>query len=406
MATTLLLATNNANESLSKIFYPTCVSWNNTMEQWKYSIKPTKGFLLHLLTSIILQLNILIAVLFTVYCAFYEPDMFPLRKLQLVSALLVCCGSWSFLDCFLIFCGQEMVSIANWATVCIKKLKLFPRPKRHSNIVKELCTEIQKVTGSNSEVDFFGIAAGYAFVSCAAILCIISFTVVISDADILYLAIVSFCSIFNLNSVWLYSWYLYFIRFLVFMNVYQCVTVVAPTFAVVSAAIVQGLIYTLNFLKRGTLTYENTKLFKNIFVAKCLVFNMLKWFNSIFLSGAFFVFLLTTNLSFYGKTFLPGHLYILILLVASTMLWFTAFILYYENFSYKSSCYIIKRWKSQLALGVAARPKYIRLIVSSLQPIAIPVGDIGIVDTDIEINYFSAVLTYVVNTSVIFKNFF
>ncbi len=168
-----------------------------------------------------------------------------------------------------------------------------------------------------------------------------------------------------------------------------------------SCAIVQGLIYSLKFLERGNLTFGNTKIFKQIFVAKCLVFNMLKLFNSIFLSATFFVFLLTTNLTLYGKKFIPGHLYILIPFMATTMLWCTVFLLYYENFTYKSSCRIIKGWKSDLTLGAVVKPKFIKLIVRSLQPIAIPVGDIGLVDTNIEVNYFSAVLTYVVNTSVI-----
>ncbi len=75
----------------------------------------------------------------------------------------------------------------------LKKLRIFPPPKRHSNIFKKFGLEIQKDTESKSEVDFFGIAAGYEFVSCAIGICVISFAVVISDADIFYLVIVSFC---------------------------------------------------------------------------------------------------------------------------------------------------------------------------------------------------------------------
>ncbi len=299
-----------------------------------------------------------------------------------------------------------MVSIANWATACIKKLRVFPPPKRHSNILKELCIEIQKFTGTKSEIDFFGMAAGYTCVCSRLGICIFSFAVVASDMDISYIVMISFCTVFELYSSWLHWWSLYFIRYFVLFEVSQCVAVVAPTFTVVSCAIVQGLIYSLIFLDRANLTYTNTKIFKQIFVAKCLVFNMLKLFNSIFLSVTFFVFLLTTNLSFYGKKFIPWHLYILIPFTASIMLWCTVFLLYYENFTFKSSCRIIKRWKSELTLGAVVKPKYIKLIVKSLQPIAVPVGNVGIVDRDLQVNYFSAVLTYVVNTSVIFKDFF
>lgn len=404
MATTLLLATSNAIEALCKIVYPTCVTWNTTTKQWKYSLKPTKQFLLHIVTTSILALHLLIMVMLTVYCTLYKSDWFPVSNLLLVTILLACILSWTYLDGFLIVYGKEMVSVVNWAIFCIKQLRIFPCAERQSNVFIELVLQIQKGIKSSPNVDIFGIIAGYVLISTVPVLFVVSFAIAISDMDLIYISIFLCSKYFGFSIYWLSSWYVKIIRYVGVLYIVQFVVIVVPTFTILLSSIFQVLICTLTYLKLMDLTYPNTKLFKTIIVAKSLVVCMLKWFNGIFLSGAFFLLLVATNLSFYGKKLLPGEFYIFVLFIAFTVWWSTVILLHYENFTYKSSCKIIEKWKSTLAVGGLAKPKYIKLIVYSLRLIALPVGDIGIVDRDIQINYFSAVLTYLVNTSIIFKD--
>ncbi len=84
--------------------------------------------------------------------------------------------------------------------------------------------------------------------------------------------------------------------------------------------------------------------------------------------------------------------------------WAIGLVLHHGNVPYNSSSKIIERWKTQLAVGLVAKRKYMRLVLRSMRPIAFPVGDIGIVDQDIQINYFDSVLNNMVNTSIIFKD--
>ncbi len=162
MATTLLVCTNNANESICKLFYPTCVSWNPQNEQWKYSSKPTKRFLLHLITIALLVLNFVTIFGLAVYCTIFDSNLFSIRKLLIVSAILLQGLSWIFLeDGFLILFGSEMVLVANWATVCIKGLQIYPPPKSRSNLLIEYTLEVKKAIQSNPNVDKFGMVAGY-----------------------------------------------------------------------------------------------------------------------------------------------------------------------------------------------------------------------------------------------------
>lgn len=63
---------------------------------------------------------------------------------------------------------------------------------------------------------------------------------------------------------------------------------------------------------------------------------------------------------------------------------------YFEN-----SQEILTRWKTDLAKG--SYSKSTRKELQSLKPIAMPAGDVGIIDKDIKINYWDALLGNVVN---------
>ncbi len=377
------------------------------MQQWKYSIKPTNQFLLHLLTMSILGLHLLATVGLAVYCALYQSELFSLSKLLLISLLLCCILSCNFLqDGILKFYGREMVSVANWSTVFMKQLKIFPLPKYTSNLLIELLFEVKKTIRADPNVDKFGIVAAYTFISLIPSVLIVPLAIVISDMDIVFIVFSVAFKVIGPYCLWLSSWYFEIIRFISYVYIYQCIAVVGPTFTTLFGACFQVLISTLTYLEPADLTHPNIQLLKAIFVTKSLLFHMLKRFNFIFLSVAFFILLITTNLSLYGKEFVPDELYICAPFLVFSLLWATALILHYENFIYELSCQIIERWKSQLALGTITKAKYTKLVLYSLQPIAVPVGNIGIVDRDIQINYFSTVLTYIVNTSIICKDLF
>lgn len=405
MATTLLVETSNATEALCKIFHPTCVSWNSMLQQWKYSLKPTKKFLLHLLTICIFELHLLLTLGLAVYCELHKSKLFPVSQLLLVSTLISVPLSWLLMeDGFLIFYGSEMVTVGNWATNCIRQLKIFPFPKPHSNLLFELGLEINKALKSFSNADIFGITSGYTFISTVPAVFLISFAIVISDADLVYIVSFIWFNYLELSTNWLGKWFMTSIRYFITLYILQCIAVAIPTFTVLIGAISQGWIYGLKYLEYKDLTVPNIGLYKTIFLAKKIVSHMLKWFGCIFLSGSFFILLLTANLSLYGKKYVPQQVYIFQPFLAFSVIWSTALVLHYGYFPYKLTCIIRGKWKNQLALGTIARPKYIKLILYSLQPIAMPIGNIGIVDRDLQINYFNAVLSYVVNTSIIFKD--
>ncbi len=406
MATSLLVSTSNANEALHKIFHPTCVSWNAKTNKWKYSIEPTSKLMLHLATVILLVLTLVTTLGIAFYCELFKLDFLPIANLLLLSAVLTCMLSWVLLEeGFLIFYGREMVSVANWATVFIKQLRIFPFPKNHPNLLPELLIEMLKAIRSNPQIDIMGIIAGYTYVSVVSSVFVIPFALVISDLDLVFIVLSVFSKTFGFNISWVGSWCLKCIRYISVLYVVQCFAVI-PAFSVLLEAIGQLMISALSYLKQANLNISCIRLFKTLFIVNRFLFYMLKWFYSVFLTGSFFLLLITTNLCMHGKKFIPGQLYAILPYLAFTSWWVTALLLHFGNFFNKTTSEIIEKWRCELAIGLSVRPKYIILLIKSLRPIAVPVGDIGIVDRDIQINYFSAVLDYVVNTSIIFKDLF
>ncbi len=285
MATTLLVSTCNMNEAICKLFYPTCVSWNTQTDQWKYSPKPSKRFLLHLLTIGLLSLNFWTSLGLAVYCMLFNLDWFSIGKLLIVSALLSVALFWVFLeDGFLVFFGSEMVSVANWATVCIRRLKIYPPPKPRSNLFLEYTLEVNKAMQSNPNIDKFGMVASYALIKLVSLVVVVPFVFVFSDMDLCYFFIFLSSKAFGFIPLWSSSWYVRIIRYFLFLYTFQSVTVAMPTFTVVIEAAMQGVVCTLKYLENMDLTYPNTTLFKTIVVCRCFLFNMIKWFTCVFLS--------------------------------------------------------------------------------------------------------------------------
>lgn len=79
-----------------------------------------------------------------------------MRKLQLASTFIplsrVLLG-----DGFYIFYEQKVVAVGNWATNCLKELKIFSSPKLHSSLLLKIVVEIRKDLNRTPNVEMFAI---------------------------------------------------------------------------------------------------------------------------------------------------------------------------------------------------------------------------------------------------------
>lgn len=209
------------------------------------------------------------------YCGLYESDWFPVSKLLLVSTLncvpLLCL---LLEESFLIFYGRETVNVGNCSTDCLKQLKIYPCPKPHSNLLLEVVLEINKALKSTPDADIFGIVSGYTFISTVPTVFLISFGIVISDADLVFIVSYVWFKYLGFCTIWLSNWYVIIIRYLSTLYVLQGIAVVIPTFTVLIEAISQGSVSSLAYLKKTDLKVPNIQLFKNMFLAYGLVFNI------------------------------------------------------------------------------------------------------------------------------------
>lgn len=122
------------------------------------------------------------------------------------------------------------------------------------------------------------------------------------------------------------------------------------------------------------------------------------------MGGIYLLLLLVMNLCLRGYKFLPLRLYLFIPSVAL----FTVGIL---QIIFKSCCLIYALTTSILGNGRhhltnVVQRKTMRRVLKSLSPVAIPVGNIGIMDNIVAATYLQSLMSNVVNLMIATKDVF
>ncbi len=168
-------------------------------------------------------------------------------------------------------------------------------------------------------------------------------------------------------------------------------------------SITQVVVKILAYINQINLNHFQIKLFKELQISIRLIHSMQKYMNGIFLCLAFFTLLLSINLSILGWNFLPFKFWIFAPLVANTVFLFVIIILQVDSFVFEITSNTLKRWKGQVYQVI--KFKYMKRVLKSMKPISLPVGDMGIIDQEIKVNYLQGLMDYLVNTLIVCKDF-
>lgn len=82
-------------------------------------------------------------------------------------------------------------------------------------------------------------------------------------------------------------------------------------------------------------------------------------------------------------------------------MWCSVLIIHFQSLINETAQEILQSWKSQVYTTTKGR--YLKLVLKSSRPIAIPVESVGNVDRPIQMNYMNAYLIYVANTSILLQ---
>ncbi len=182
-----------------------------------------------------------------------------------------------------------------------------------------------------------------------------------------------------IGSVFLSQWLL--TSFRVFVPIYLGMTTIYLRF--------------VKALKFRNAAYKSFQLYKQLIVQRNILRNFERDLTSVGLVGVFILLVLTTSASviaFSEKNFTMLAVVALTFTIGYSTVSVTFHICCSIN---EDSVEILKRWESQCGSGTQAQ--FLRRILRSNKPLFVPVGEVGIMDKDLKLNYFSAVTDYAVN---------
>lgn len=406
MSTTLFLSLSNINQKLTNLLHPLCVSWNISNKKWEYSLHPIKKLFPHIFLLSILWLNLSAVASIFVYTTLYSPSIFPLEKVLIAMLMFGIVVPLIVMEEFLlIFYGSELTLLANWASSVLLNLKLFPPPQYRLNILAVMISEILlaiKPKDKRTDVNIFGLHSGFTFLGSVFGGLFWAIVVVIGDIDPLNFFLHALIPVLGEIPIMFYcNWFTKLLRCLVFMYLIECSILSLTTFTLVGSISVQAAHSSIQYLKQMEVSFPSITLYTDIFVGCCLIKNIFRILNCLFLSGAFFALILATNLTIFGTRFIPGYLFISCPFLVFVLIWCVMLILHFESMVNETTREIIQSWKYQVY--TTTKRRYLKLVLKSLKPIAIPVGSVGNVDRAIQMNYMNAYLVYVANTSILFQ---
>lgn len=152
--------------------------------------------------------------------------------------------------------------------------------------------------------------------------------------------------------------------------------------------------YMLSYSK--TVDLKIVKLYKEFYIAVELMNSLHRILTGVFLFVAFFVLLLSINLTFLGWNVLPANVYFIAPLITVILVVFVMVLFNVDGFVFEATGKITFRWR-----GSSNQSLYMRKVLKSLRCASIPVGDIGIVDRSIKMNYMQALINYAVDLLIL-----
>lgn len=159
--------------------------------------------------------------------------------------------------------------------------------------------------------------------------------------------------------------------------------------------------------KRMDLSVYTVEVYREVAIALSASKLFFKHFVGFVLSAIFFGMFAVALGTIVGWKFVPWNIYIvaplfLVLIAIYLPLGFKYLCAFYEG-----SDLILKKWRNQLGSQNMSgfNRKLVRRQIRSLHRLAMPAGNIGIMDTEIKVHYFESLLDYIIDVLVTFQDY-
>lgn len=406
MGSTLFFETNQINQILTRVYHPLCVGWNKSKKTWEYSIKDKRKLFPHLFFTICVTGSMCFAVSSLIILSMiFDPDLFSPTQILLQVLILGLFPLVISVEILVILYGREIVAWVNWGIALVLRLNLNAPINMNTSFFAAFHIEISKITSRNQQVDWFAIIASYYIIFHSFLSVALPLGLVYGDNDHIYVIMRGIASEKLLNGPELNNLsFLKVLRLVGLIYLYQCNLLTFSCFVNYLMSMLQVLVKILFYLNRIQVSYYHVKMYRQVRICVYLNYTLFKVLLGVFFSMSFFIIIFSVNLTLFGWSFLPLSAYVMAPTVAVLLVSFLMFSLHMGSFLFEITLKTLNKWKREV--HEAARVNYLRRVLKSMRPIALPIGDVGIFDRDIKVNYIDTLMIGIVNALIVCKDFF
>lgn len=180
------------------------------------------------------------------------------------------------------------------------------------------------------------------------------------------------------------------------------VFIIAKTLLLAIMPFAQLIIQLNRYFLRTQFTYRKQfqiRLFTQVHISMRMIYSLTKNFTGMYLGFAYYAGLLGLNSAVFGWRILPFNVYFIVPIFC--VIWFAslAFLFSLGCGFYEGSVDVLISWRKQVVR--MSKPKEMIRVLRSLQPVMLPVGEVGMMDREIKMNYGKSLLDAVMNSSIV-----
>lgn len=373
---------------------PPTLFWNRSLRKWE--LKKNKVHVISYYAIVVCcgKIGAIVLSITNFIVGLFKPGVYSSASAMTGQLLLITSFTTAlFYDMLVTFYGSDIIALINatrleldsqtWKFDCDNQNKCGEHYRRKSTKIaaKLFPTRSELAEGITLQVTVLAF-------TCFLVLC--SLFLALVGWDPVYLSLKPFAP-----EVILASPYFTVFRHVITQIFGQWAVSCPRTVAVVILSTGLNVVKLVKFMVRPRMSYKTILLYKHLIIFLNVAWPILKKISAAFLTLAFFVLVCGSNTLFAGIK--RGNI---MMVALSVILLFACFVSIQVSFHIAVNMHIttgklLHSWK-ETASRHSNRMKWTKIVVG-LPQLAIPAGNVGIIDKEIKKNYFIAVLEYSIN---------
>ncbi|CAL8129197.1 unnamed protein product [Orchesella dallaii] len=398
MESSLLLQCFSHHQTLTIPYFPHRTAWSTSLKQWKFESNIQKLIPFYLLYSVSFLLFYSCSLLVICSSLWLHPGLFHAKQILVSIFLIVTLLFTLVLELPLLLYGNEFIAAVNAYIPLNIRLSPNQRTCEKASFFGEIRKFLRKEAFDEAGIILY-LLTFVNFFSCFTV----PIFLVQLNLDPIHLGITAIFpgQYFKLSlpvrislKVFRYAW------------ISVGFQAIGQSMRVLTVLPMGGLAF-LQRVFRKTLNQVNLyhgaiQIFVQLRITFSMMNSALKLIFTMYLSTACTTFITCMVINIKGWGILPSFIYWMSPMLTMCVITCLLFVLGFAGDLYKMSEQMLSKWERQLATTSSSEwsRKVARKSLRMCRRIAMPVGDIGVIDRDIKINYINNMLNFTIDALV------